>query len=177
MTCVLVLGGARSGKSAYAERLLSGRADVTYVAPGYVPDRSDSDTEWAERIRAHRARRPGTWTTLETGDVPGAIERTRGAVLVDCLGTWVTRVVDDARAWDESGHARAEIGAGARRLVAAIHGSDCDVVLVSNEVGSGIVPATASGRVFRDGLGRVNAAVADVADHVALVVAGRVLRL
>lgn len=177
MTTVLVLGGARSGKSAYAERLLAGREAVTYVAPGPVPGHGDS--EWAARVRAHRTRRPAAWTTLETADVPGALADAGpgAALLVDCLGTWLTRLVDDARAWDDAGRARAEIGAGIRRLVASVEQTRADVVLVSNEVGSGVVPATASGRVFRDGLGRANAAVADVADHAALVVAGRVLDL
>lgn len=176
MTTVLVLGGARSGKSAYAEALLEGRSDVTYVAPGPVPDAGD--TEWRERIRAHRTRRPGEWTTVETADVPGAVAAGAGrAVLVDCLGTWLTRVVDDAEAWEDAGRARAEVGAASRRLVAVLRATSADVVLVSNEAGLGVVPATSAGRLFRDALGRLNAAVASACDHTALVVAGRVLDL
>ena len=180
VTTVLVLGGVRSGKSSYAERLLDGCAHVTYLAPGAVPD--PGDTEWLARIAAHRARRPAHWRTLEGGDVPAAVAAVRPgqAVLLDCLGTWVTRLVDEAGAWDTGdggAQARAAVEAQAARLAAALAGCAGDAVVVSNEVGLGVVPPTASGRLFRDLLGRLNAGVAEACDHLAYVVAGRVLDL
>lgn len=96
----LVTGGVRSGKSRIAESLLAGRPAVTYLAPGPVPDRA-TDPEWADRIDAHRARRPAHWHTVETTDIAAALGQAPGAVLIDCLGTWVTAVVDDLGTWDE----------------------------------------------------------------------------
>lgn len=165
---VLVTGGVRSGKSTHAERLLADRPAVTYVAPGPVRD----DADWAARVAAHRARRPSTWTTLETGDLAAAL-RTPGPVLVDCLGTWLTRLVDDAGLWD----ARTEdVSAYVDEAVSAAVLGD-DVVLVTNEVGWGVVPEHRSGRMFRDLLGAVNQRFAAACDEVHLVVAGRVLKL
>ena len=85
----LVTGGVRSGKSRHAESLLTG--PVTYLAPGPVQD----DADWAARIAAHRARRPVDWTTVESHDLVGVLARTDGHVMVDCLGTWLTAVLDD----------------------------------------------------------------------------------
>ncbi|WP_040161010.1 bifunctional adenosylcobinamide kinase/adenosylcobinamide-phosphate guanylyltransferase [Mobilicoccus massiliensis] len=173
----LVLGGVRSGKSALAERLLA-HGPARYVAPGPVPDPHDpADDEWAERVALHRRRRPASWTTLETGDVAAVLGADGPPVLVDCLGTWLTRVVDDAAVWEERERGREVVAAARADLVTALRQARCDVVLVSNEVGLGVVPATPSGRFFRDELGRLNTAVAAVADEVLLVVAGRVLDL
>ena len=227
---MLVLGGVRSGKSAYAERLLRERADVRYIAAGPAP--GPDDREWQARVEAHRARRPASWTTVEATPVgasepevpgggldgPGDADATSGrvlrgldlpavlgeldgsdgldrsgglgasdglsggaAALVDCLGTWVTRLVDENQAWDDRPRAEAVVAQETERLVAALRrrrGAGAgDVVLVSNEVGLGVVPASASGRLFRDLLGRLNAAVAAECDHTVLVVAGRVLDL
>lgn len=94
---VLVTGGVRSGKSGHAEGLLEHEESVTYVAPGPTPD-DDPDPDWAARIVAHRARRPATWTTLESRDLAAALSLD-GAVLVDCLGTWLAAVLDEAEAW------------------------------------------------------------------------------
>ncbi|GAB6985568.1 bifunctional adenosylcobinamide kinase/adenosylcobinamide-phosphate guanylyltransferase [Nocardioides pyridinolyticus] len=166
----LVTGGVRSGKSRHAEALLADRPAVTYVAPGPVRD----DADWMARIAAHQARRPRTWTTLETGDLTVAL-RVSGPVLVDCLGTWLTRLVDDAGLWD----ARTEDVAAyvEEEVAAAIRVLHDDVVLVTNEVGLGIVPEHRSGRLFRDLLGTVNQRFAEACDEVHLVVAGRVLKL
>lgn len=174
----LVTGGVRCGKSRHAETLLAGRSPVVYVAPGPVPD-PDLDPDWAARIDAHRAARPASWTTVETGDLAGALaDASSGAVLVDCLGTWLTRLLDDAALWDAtSEHITEAVRAALGDLVAALRACPADVVLVTNEVGWGVIPAHRSGRVFRDQLGIVNQAVASVCDEVHLVVAGRVLRL
>ena len=175
MSVTLVLGGARSGKSRYAESLLRSHPQVTYVAPGPVPD--GSDPEWAERIALHQARRPAQWATRETGDLAAVIRAAEHPVLVDCLATWLTRLIDDIDAWQDRERAETQVQRESTRLLEALRAAKADVILVSNEVGSSIVPATQSGRLFRDDLGRLNAAVSAASDHVALVVAGRVLDL
>lgn len=170
---VLVTGGVRSGKSRHAEVLVSGEPAVRYVAPG--PARDDAD--WQARVAAHRARRPAHWTTLETGDLAGALA-TDQAVLVDCLGTWLTRVVDEAGMWDTAmPELAAYVDEQVDRAVEALSVHGGTVVLVTNEVGMGVVPEHRSGRVFRDLLGSVNQRFGTVSDEVHLVVAGRVLRL
>lgn len=176
MTSILVLGGVRSGKSRYAERLLAGASTVRYVAPGPRPD-PVADPDWAARVRLHQQRRPEHWETCETGDVATAIATAPGAVLVDCLGTWLTDIVDAAGLWEHRAGATEAVDHARDELVAALRLASGPIVLVSNEVGLGVVPAHASGRLFRDLLGRLNAGVADACEHVALVVAGRVLDL
>jgi adenosylcobinamide kinase/adenosylcobinamide-phosphate guanylyltransferase len=177
---VLVTGGVRSGKSRHAESLLAGRDDVTYVAPGPAAAQ-DPDPDWAARIAAHQARRPAGWTTLETRDLAGALVRAPGPVLVDCLGTWLTGVLDERELWEEPAEV---IGGVVESLLddvltalASSAGHGDDVVLVTNEVGLGVVPAHRSGRVFRDLLGSVNQRIGRACDEVHLVVAGRVLHL
>lgn len=172
MTTTLVLGGVRSGKSRHAE-VLVGPGPVTYVAPGRPAD--DTDPEWAARVRAHQGRRPAGWTTLETGDVAAAISGATQTVLVDCLGVWLARVLDDCDGWTDPETGAEVLARAGEGLLAAWRAAPTDVVLVSNEVGLGVVPATASGRLFRDELGRLNAALSAAADRVHLVVAGRVL--
>lgn len=173
MSTTLVTGPVRSGKSRHAEHLLALHEGVLYVATG--PVRPD-DPEWAARVRAHRESRPTRWTTLETLDVAGAIEGTDRAVLVDCLGTWLTGLVDSV-GWEDL-DAAAELVTRARsRLVDVLRHTRHPVVVVTNEVGWSLVPTTPSGRFFADELGRLNAAVSSVVDHVHLVVAGRVVDL
>lgn len=157
---MLVLGGARSGKSEVAERLAGDGA--TYLATGLAP--GDDDPDWSARVAAHRARRPPTWRTVEAGaDLATALLGTDGTALVDSLGAWVAR---------SEGFA-----ADVASLCAALRDRDGDSILVSDEVGLGVHPSTEPGRRFRDALGEVNRAVADVADEVLLVVAGRTLKL
>jgi adenosylcobinamide kinase/adenosylcobinamide-phosphate guanylyltransferase len=171
---VLVTGGVRSGKSRHAESLL-GTGPVRYVAPGPVLD----DADWAARVAAHRARRPAAWTTLESRDLAGALAAP-GAVLVDCLGTWLTGALDERGLWDSpNDEVTAVVDGLLDEAVAAIRRRRADdvLVLVTNEVGLGVVPAHRSGRLFRDLLGLVNQRAAEVCDEVHLVVAGRVLRL
>ncbi|MBN3928292.1 bifunctional adenosylcobinamide kinase/adenosylcobinamide-phosphate guanylyltransferase [Streptomyces verrucosisporus] len=175
----LVLGGARSGKSAEAERRLAAFPDVLYVATGGT---RDGDREWAARVAAHRERRPSSWRTAETCDlVPLLTAEDAPPVLVDCLALWLTDAMDRAGAWDEdrwrSGEAPRALAGRTGALVAAFRAASRTVVAVSNEVGSGVVPATAAGRRFRDELGRLNAAVAAECEHVLLVTAGTALPL
>ncbi len=174
----LVLGGARSGKSRLAESRLAALPVVTYVATG---GRRDDDPEWVARVAAHRARRPAGWRTRETTDVAEILRSATAAdaVLVDCLALWLTAVMDGAGCWQGTDPtvADAAVERCVRDLVAAVRATAARVVLVSNEVGSGVVPDHASGRAYRDRLGDLNARVADACDAVTLVVAGRVVPL
>ena len=173
---ILVTGGVRSGKSTHAEGLL-GDEPATYVAAGPSPD-DDADPDWVARIAAHRARRPDSWSTVETQELARVLHEARVPVLVDCLGTWLTAVIDAAAAWDQdSDTVHALVLDRTDELVEAVRTCAHDVVLVTNEVGLGVVPEHRSGRLFRDLLGLVNQRVGSVCDEVHLVVAGRVLRL
>ncbi|NED95568.1 nicotinate-nucleotide--dimethylbenzimidazole phosphoribosyltransferase [Phytoactinopolyspora alkaliphila] len=176
MEKILVLGGARSGKSALAERWVTELPDagpVTYVAT--AGDRPGDD-EWAERVRRHRARRPASWRTLEETDVAAVLRTAEGTLVVDCLSLWLTAVLDGTGAWEDAG-ALVRVDAAVDELIDAWRSSRARIVAVSNEVGSGIVPATPSGRLFRDLLGTVNQRVAADAHRVVLCVAGRALEL
>lgn len=159
----LVLGGARSGKSAVAEGLAARSGDpVTYVATAAV---NPVDVDHVERIGRHQSRRDPRWTTVEaTGvhavEVLGSIS---GTVLMDSLGTWLT------------GHEG--LVADLSALCAALASRAGDTIVVSEEVGLGVHPSSELGQRFRDALGEANLAVAAVADDVLLVVAGRVLPL
>ncbi len=169
----LVTGPVRSGKSRHAEHLLAAHADVTYVATG--PAVGSADAEWAERVDQHRARRPSSWRTIETAQVETALAEADSPILLDCLGTWLTAVVD-ALGWDDLDRARAQVRARGAALVHALTHARHRVV-VTNEVGWSLVPTTPSGRFFQDELGRLNAAVSAVAGSVHLVIAGRVVDL
>ncbi len=173
----LVTGGVRSGKSTRAESLLTQEVSVTYVAPGQLPD-PVADAEWAERVALHQARRPAHWKTVETVEVAAAVSAAPGAVLLDCLGTWVTAVMDQLQGWERpTGQWRPEFDARVRDLATAWRLAPGPLVAVTNEVGMGVVPEHRSGRLFRDLLGTVNQQIAAVSDDVLLVIAGRVLRL
>nr|WP_202508279.1 bifunctional adenosylcobinamide kinase/adenosylcobinamide-phosphate guanylyltransferase [Streptomyces sp. SID1046] len=170
----LVLGGARSGKSVEAERRLESFPEVVYVATGGT---RDGDAEWAQRVGLHRERRPASWRTVETCELVPLLAADGPALLIDCLALWLTDAMDRAGAWDDEVWAkggRQQLAERTAELVAAVRATRRPVVLVSNEVGSGVVPATSSGRRFRDELGRLNAAVAGECEHVLLVVAGLV---
>ena len=173
---VLILGGARSGKSVTAERLLAARDRVDYVATGPVPDASDP--EWADRVRLHRQRRPAHWTTLETLDLESVLSGSGTApLLVDCLSTWLAGVMAEAGLWSDAPGAGKKLADRIDGLLDAWRSTRRHVVAVSNEVGSGVVPATESGMRFRDELGVVNARVAAECEQVWLCTAGIARRL
>ncbi|MFN2503960.1 MAG: bifunctional adenosylcobinamide kinase/adenosylcobinamide-phosphate guanylyltransferase [Acidimicrobiales bacterium] len=162
---VLVLGGARSGKSNVAERLARRPGPVTYVAT-YVATGPTADPDMAARIVIHRDRRPPDWVTVEaTPDQLVEVVRSAppGVVLLDSLTTWLA--------------AAPEFVVDVEALCAALQGREGDTVIVSDEVGLGVHPSSGYGRRFRDQLGLLNQSVAEVADRVLLVVAGRVLPL
>lgn len=172
---VLVLGGARSGKSVSAERMLAGRDHVDYVATGAIPD--EADPEWAARVNAHRQRRPAHWTTLETRNLEPVLttpspERIVAPVLVDCLSTWLAGVMDDVGVWEGRDGADKELASRVDGLLDAWRSTRRHVVAVSNEVGSGVVPATVSGIRYRDELGVLNARIAADCEQVWYCVAG-----
>ena len=166
MSLVVLLGGARSGKSALAVRLAGEKA--TFVATG-----TPEDDEMAERIRRHRADRPSGWTTHEEPITVGAALEAAApeeTVVVDCLSLWVSNLV--AAGWEDS--AVEEESAAVARRAAARTGS---TIVVSNEVGLGIVPVNALARRYRDLLGHVNPTFAGEAERALLVVAGRGIEL
>ncbi len=165
---VLLLGGARSGKSRLAVELAAARGgDVVFLATGQA-----SDSEMAARIAAHRAERPAGWSTIEE---PRALDTAIAGVdpaatlVVDCLSLWVSNMLETA--------SEPEIVAHAERAVAFAVARTGSTIVVSNEVGLGLVPMHPVGRAFRDALGRVNAVWSELADEAYFVVAGRKLRL
>lgn len=159
----LVLGGARSGKSEVGERLLAAIPPPRTFVATWAVDPADADM--VDRVERHRRRRPEDWAVVEVedGDLAAALAGLSGSVLVDGLGTWVAQVAGFA-------------GDG-RELAGVLGRRDGATVVVSDEVGLGVHPEAEVGRRFRDELGRVNQEVADAADEVLLVVAGRTLRL
>jgi adenosylcobinamide kinase/adenosylcobinamide-phosphate guanylyltransferase len=168
MTLVVLIGGARSGKSDLALRLASEQASpVVFIATAEA-----GDAEMAERIAEHRRDRPASWQTIEE---PVALRESieaasdKDCLVVDCLTLWTVNALERLGVAEAEAHATAAAGAASAR-----HGL---TIAVTNEVGLGVVPDNALGRGYRDLLGRVNAIWAGVADHVFLVVAGRMLRL
>lgn len=170
----LILGGARSGKSTFAEGLaLASGLPVTYLATADA-----QDAEMAQRIERHKSRRPAAWNTWEgmPRELPGAVSQMGGLLLLDCLTLWLTRLfLEDETA--ETGSEEAwqakelEIRGLAEQLCAA-PAKETTLLIVSNEVGCGLVPPYLMGRRFRDLQGRMNQLCASHAQNVALVVAG-----
>ncbi len=157
----LVLGGARSGKSAYAEALLASQTMPVYLATGQA-----GDAEMAARIAAHRQRRGVQWSTVEAPlDLAGALRAhaiAGRAVLVDCLTLWVSNLMGAGR----------DVAAETEQLGAALPTLAAPVVFVANEVGLGIVPDNALARQFRDHAGRVNQRLAQLCQRVVFIAAG-----
>jgi adenosylcobinamide kinase/adenosylcobinamide-phosphate guanylyltransferase len=162
----LVLGGARSGKSAYAEALVTATGNGLYLATAEA-----GDAEMAQRIARHRARRGAGWSTHEEPlELAGALRRFARPdrpILVDCLTLWLANLLTAGR--------DAEVETTG--LLAALAALEGPVVFVSNEVGLGLVPQTALGRAFRDAAGRLHQALAAAADRVVFVAAGLPLPL
>ncbi|OAN49116.1 bifunctional adenosylcobinamide kinase/adenosylcobinamide-phosphate guanylyltransferase [Paramagnetospirillum marisnigri] len=156
----LVLGGARSGKSSFAESLLDG-APALYLATGQA-----LDGEMAERIEHHRRRRGSDWSTLEEplelAETLEGVMRPDRPVLVDCLTLWISNLM----------HADRDVDAATARLCTVLGAATGPVVLVSNEVGLGLVPDNRLARDFRDHQGRVNQRVAAICAKVVFVAAG-----
>lgn len=172
-----IVGGARSGKSTRAEQLAARGERVLYVATA-----EGRDEEMRSRIAAHRAARPGHWDTLEEPlHLAGALRSVHhryDTVLIDCLTLWVSNLLLDRQpeAASES-DPEVRIMLSANELLDVCEGSHANWIVVSNEVGLGVVPPSPLGRAYRDALGRVNQAVAARAGEVCLMVAGLALQI
>ena len=169
-TVTLVTGGGRSGKSRYAMEMATAPA---IVRPAFVATAEVTDEEMAERVRLHQAQRDGRFVNVEEPIALGEALRTLPAdvdlAIVDCLTVWLGNLY-------HYGHVDAEgVSAPVEALLAVLRDPPCDIVLVTNEVGMGIIPADAMSRAYRDRAGTLNQQVAAVADRVVLVVAGQAL--
>jgi adenosylcobinamide kinase/adenosylcobinamide-phosphate guanylyltransferase len=177
MTTTLITGGVRSGKSRHAESLFDPEQRIVYLTPGYPAD-PEQDAEWAARVANHQAHRPAAWQTVETVELARALRTTELPVLIDCLGIWVTRVVDELNGWERPPEEwQSDFDLRLSDLAAAVAAHPADVVLVSNETGWGLVPPYPAGRIFADLLGHTNQVLAASVDQVILMVAGRPLHL
>jgi adenosylcobinamide kinase / adenosylcobinamide-phosphate guanylyltransferase len=170
---VLILGGARSGKSIAAERRLSTMPEVVYVATG---GDDSGDAEWAERVAKHQARRPASWGLVETIDLVPLLEADGPPLLIDCLTLWLSRTMDALDIWPDLSRANL-VEQRIAELADAWSATTRDVVAVSNDIGSGVVPADAGTRLFRDLMGRLNTTISLASDQVLWTIAGRTLPL
>ncbi|MFD1557923.1 bifunctional adenosylcobinamide kinase/adenosylcobinamide-phosphate guanylyltransferase [Paraburkholderia silviterrae] len=171
-----IVGGARSGKSAYAERLAAESGlPVTYIATAATPGGAHADAEFAARIAHHRARRPAHWAIVEAPlDLAGALDAaaTPGqCVLIDCLTLWLANLLCPPGSEAPLSDWRARLDAFAAACERAKH-ADCTVLVVSNEIGMGVVPMGAATRLYVDELGRLNQRIAALAHRATLVAAG-----
>ncbi len=173
----LILGGARSGKSAYAQRLAKDRGGrVLFVATAEA-----GDEEMAARIAAHQAERPAYWQTLEATRRVGEALNTHGGaaevILIDCLTLLASNIITPLPEPVTQAAVEAALNAEIESLLAAYHASEAEWVIVSNEVGLGIAPPYPLGRSYRDALGRANQRLAATANEVVFMVAGLPLKL
>lgn len=180
---ILVTGGARSGKSSYAEQLVANTGErIAYIATGRA-----FDLEMEDRIAKHRRQRPASWRTFETPGNPSAIIADQGlpyeGILLDCLTVMITnRILTHAVDWDNPAVAQlntieADVMDEIEAIIKAASVSQAEVVVVTNEVGFGIVPLLPLARFFRDCAGRVNQRMAAAAAEVFLVVSGIPMRI
>lgn len=167
-TLTLVLGGARAGKSDYAQGLAAEAGRVLFVATAEA-----GDEEMMARIKAHRITRPREWDTLEEPvDLAGALAPVADrydTILLDCLTLWVSNLL---LAGQDVGRTREAVLSEARKLLDTYRSGNASWIVVSNEVGMGVVPSTELGRIYADELGRVNQLIASEADSVYFMVAG-----
>lgn len=166
-TITLILGGARSGKSRYAQKLASELKRVAFIATA-----RPSDSEMRRKIAQHRSERPASWETIEAPtDLANAIKSrsTKAIIIIDCLTLYLDNVMRAKRG------AVIEIERRLHQVCEAIRTSKSSVIVVSNEVGCGVVPAFRSGRRYRDLLGQLNQQIAEMADRVIFMVAGMAL--
>lgn len=166
---VLVLGGARSGKSAHAEALLANEAAVDYIA---TVDPDAEGAEWAERIARHREHRPDHWRPVGAEDVAAVFGDSAGAVLLDSVTAWLSRQCEEVGLWTGAPDAKDQLASAVDRLVGAWAATERLVVAVSDEIGSGLSPAVGPDRLVRDVLGLLNQRLAASSDEVWLVTAG-----
>ncbi len=172
--CIFILGGARSGKSRYAQEL-TGKlgTKVLFVATGEA-----LDEEMQARIDEHRKARPGSWRTLETAtDIGKQIEKQigdAGVVIIDCLTLLVSNLLGDKLDYST---AEKRVMVEMNQLVACVNRLDASFIIVSNEVGMGLVPETSLGRLYRDLLGKANQLIAQHANEVYLMLAGIPVRI
>ena len=178
----LVTGGARSGKSAFAEKLTAEKAAGGPVL--YIATATNTDGEMDERIRLHRERRPENWRTEERWQHLDRISfGTERAVLLDCVGFLLDNTLFSSLSdWDDPSQAEADAAEAAVKaeltsLAQLCNAVDVDLVMVTNEVGDGLVPATKVSRLYRDALGRVNCHAAALSDRVFLTVCGIPLQI
>lgn len=172
---IFITGGARSGKSTFAER----RAEAFGGELCYLATAQPLDSEMDERVRRHRERRGAQWATIEEPIyLSQALARCDGqyqAILVDCVTLWLSNLL--LKYEDAAENSEERISEDLQRLKTTLHGMVTPVILVSNEVGMGIVPENALARMFRDIAGTANQAVAVVADEVHVVISGIPLKL
>ena len=169
----LILGGARSGKSIAAERRLASEPEVLYVATG---GDDSGDAEWAERVAKHQARRPATWGLAETIDLVPLLDASGPPLLIDCLTLWLSRTMDTLEIWSDLSRAGL-IEQRIADLAEAWSRTPRMVIAVSNDIGSGVVPADAGTRLFRDLMGRLNTTIAHHSTTVLWTLAGRTIPL
>ncbi len=166
---ILVTGPARSGKSEWAEKLaIASQRSVTYIA---TAQSDPADLEWQARIEHHRLRRPQDWAILQVPiELTHAIQTAseQDCLLIDSLGTWLANLLEqDESVWQQT----------EQELLTGLQQSRCQIILVAEETGWGVVPAYASGRSFRDRLGRLVRRIGTIADPIYLVTAGYALNL
>jgi adenosyl cobinamide kinase/adenosyl cobinamide phosphate guanylyltransferase len=170
MSYTFITGGASSGKSGFAVNMFGDRKDVTFIATGLR-----TDTEMEQRISAHRAQRPPSWKTIEEPlDLISALKRADPAhevVLIDCLTMWISNLLHMEK------HSAQEVIGEAEKVVSFLKSLEKTVVVVSNELGMGVIPPSAVGREFRKIAGEVNQLFARDSEAAYLVLSGLGLRL